>query len=107
MIAVPFEFVAGLAVEFGCVDCFWRESDSPEETLHDRSFTGFVAEVWFESLPREFALRWSAVVGYAVRVRRRDEGFGRFAVSVPCVVPEGEVRLGPVSRGSRVRLVRG
>jgi hypothetical protein len=99
MIAVPFEFVAGLAVEFGCVDCFWRESDL--------SFTGFVAEVWFESLPREFALRWSAVVGYAVRVRRRDEGFGRFAVSVPCVVPEGEVRLGPVSRGSRVRLVRG
>ena len=55
MISVPFEFVRGLALEFGCVECFWRESD--------RSFTGFVVEVWFESLPSDFAVRWSAVVG--------------------------------------------
>lgn len=98
MIAVPFEFVSGLAVEFGCVDCFWRESD--------RSFTGFVAEVWFEGLPRDFAARWSAVVGYSVKVRRLDDGCGKFAASIPCLVPNGEVRLGPVSRGSRVILVR-
>ena len=35
MVSIPFEFVRGLALEFGCVECFWRESD--------RSFTGFVA----------------------------------------------------------------
>ena len=98
MVSVPFEFVSGLAFEFGCVDCFWRESD--------RSFTGFVAEVWFESLPSDFAVRWSAVVGYSVKVRSRADGLARFAVSVPCVVPGGEVRLGPVSRGSRLVLVR-
>lgn len=98
MISVPFEFVRGLALEFGCVDCWWRESD--------RSFTGFVAEVWFDSLPRDFAVRWAAVVGYSVRVRSREDGPGKFAVSVPCEVPGGEVRLGPVSRGSRLRLVR-
>ena len=49
MVSVPFEFVLGLALEFGCVECFWRESD--------RSFTGFVVEVWFESLPSDFAVR--------------------------------------------------
>jgi hypothetical protein len=49
MRSVPFAFVAGLAVEFGAVECFWRE--------FDRSFMGFVAEVWFESCPREFAVR--------------------------------------------------
>jgi hypothetical protein len=98
MVSVPFEFVCGLACEFGCVDCFWRESDA--------SFTGFVAEVWFDELPREFAVKWARVVGYAVKVRQRSEGPGRFAVSVPCVVPDGGVRLGYVSRGSRVRLVK-
>lgn len=95
---VEYEFVAGLAREFGCVDCGWRESDA--------SFTGFVAEVWFASLPREFCVRWSAVVGYPVKVRVREDGPARFVVSVPCRVPEGQVRLGCVSRGCRVRLVR-
>ncbi|HLO52165.1 MAG TPA: hypothetical protein VK211_27445, partial [Kamptonema sp.] len=85
--------------EFGCVDCFWRESD--------RSFTGFVAEVWFDSLPGDFAARWTAVVGYAVKVRTREDGPGKFMVSVPCEVSLGEVRLGVASRGSRVRLVCG
>jgi len=98
MVSVPFEFVLGLALEFGCVDCFWRESD--------RSFTGFVAEVWFDALPSDFAVKWSAVVGYAVKVRVRSDGPARYVVSVPCVIPVGEVRLGAVSRGSRVRLLR-
>lgn len=97
MRSVPFEFVSGLAAEFGAVDCFWRESD--------RSFTGFVAEVWFDSLPSDFAARWAAVVGYSVLVRCPSSGPGRFAVSVPCVVPGGSVRLGWASRGSRVRRV--
>lgn len=98
MLSVPFELVRDLASEFGCVDCFWRESDA--------SFTGFVAEVWFDSLPSEFAVKWAAVVGYAVKVRRRTNGPGKFAVSVPCDVPAGEVKLSQVSRGSRVKLVR-
>lgn len=97
-LSVPFDFVAGFASEFGAVECCWRESD--------RSFTGFVAEVWFESLPSEFAARWVAVVGYRIAVRCVPFGPGRFAVSVPCSVPGGEVQLGWVSRGSRVKLVR-
>lgn len=97
MQAVPFEFVSGLAAEFGAVECCWRESE--------RSFTGFVAEVWFASLPREFAVRWSAVVGYSVLVRTVSAGPARFVVSVPCQVPGGQVRLGAASRGSRLRLL--
>jgi hypothetical protein len=100
MYLVPFEFVSGLAVEFGAVDCFWRESD--------RSYTGFVAEVWFESFPAEFALGWSRVVGRSVVVRSVSSGLGRFAVSVPVVVPSGSVSLVGGSRGGsvRCRLVR-
>lgn len=98
MRSVPFEFVCGLAAEFGAVECCWRESE--------RSFTGFVAEVWFESLPSQFAVRWAEVVGYPLRVRCVSSGPARFAVSVPCGVSPGEVRLGWASRGSRVRLVR-
>ena len=96
-LSVPFDFVATLAAEFSAVECCWRESD--------RSFTGFVAEVWFESLPSEFAARWVAVVGYSVLVRCVSAGPGRFAVSIPCSVPVGQVQLGWVSRGSRVLLV--
>jgi len=96
MLSVPFEIVSGLAVEFGAVECCWRESD--------RSFTGFVAEVWFAELPREFAVKWARVVGYSVVVRCPSSGPGRFAVSVPCVVPMGHVSLSAASRGSRVRL---
>jgi len=79
---VPFSFVATLATDFGAVDFYWRESE--------RSFSGFVAEVWFQSLPRQFALRWSAVVGYSVLVRCVSAGPGRFAVSVPCTVTSGK-----------------
>ncbi|KOP23049.1 hypothetical protein AMR41_28310 [Hapalosiphon sp. MRB220] len=95
--SVPFSFVSSLAAEFGAVECCWRESDV--------AFTGFVAEVWFDSLPSEFASRWASVVGRSVRVRCVSSGPGRFAVSVPVVVPVGEVQLGWASRGSRVRLV--
>lgn len=92
---VPFEFVASLASEFGAVECFWRESS--------RSFTGFVAEVWFPALPSGFAARWSAVVGYSVLVRSVSCGPAPFAVSVPVVVPGGSVRLRGGQRGGRVR----
>lgn len=98
MQSVPYGFIASLAAEFEAAACYWRESD--------RSFTGFVAEVWFDSLPSGFAAGWSRVVGYSVVVRCPSGGPARFAVSVPCVVPVGQVRLGPVSRGSRLRLVR-
>lgn len=99
MLSVPFRFVSGLAAEFGAVECFWRESE--------RSFTGFVAEVWFAelSVAAQFAQRWSGVVGYSVLVRCVSVGPGRFVASVPVVVPQGQVRLSQLSRGSRVRLV--
>lgn len=97
-LSVPFTLVESLAKEFNAVECCWRESD--------RSFTGFVAEVWFDSLPREFAVKWAAVVGYSIKVRCASNGPGRFAVSVPVEVPSGEVQLGWVSRGSKVKLVR-
>ena len=92
---VPFEFVQGLAAEFGAVECCWRESE--------RSFTGFVAEVWFSELPSEFAARWAAVVGYSVLVRSVPSGPGRFTVSVPCTVPGGQVQLLGGQSGGRVR----
>lgn len=96
--AVPFSFFASVAGEFHAVDCSWRESD--------RSFTGFVAEVWFDELvwAAHFATRSAGAVGFPVSVRCPSEVPG-FFVSVPCVVPVGEVRLGWASRGSRVRLV--
>jgi hypothetical protein len=75
MKAVPYELVALMALEYGAVDCFWRESD--------RAFTGCVAEVWFSSLPREFAVRWAAVVGYPIRSKQTDEGPGNYMVSIP------------------------
>ncbi|NJO81273.1 MAG: hypothetical protein HC827_24140 [Cyanobacteria bacterium RM1_2_2] len=78
MNSVPYSLIADIADQFNAVDCVWRESE--------RSFTGFVAEVWFDELPSEFAIKWAEVVGYAVKVRRVDRGVARFAVSVPCVV---------------------
>lgn len=96
MLPVPFDFVASLAADFGAVSCSWRESD--------RSFSGFVAEVWFDSLPSDFAVRWSGVVGYSVLVRCVSSGPGRFCVSVPCSVPGGSVSLRGGQRGGRVRV---
>ena len=49
---------------------------------------------------------WAVVVGYQVRVRCVSAGPGRFAVSVPVVVPEGQVVLRGGQRGGRVRVVR-
>jgi len=95
MLPVSYEFVAGLAAEFGAVECSWRESD--------RSFTGFVAEVWFSELPSAFAAKWAAVVGYSVLVRCVSSGPAPFAVSVPCTVPGGQVQLVGGVRGGRVR----
>ncbi|MEA5464520.1 hypothetical protein [Leptothoe sp. PORK10 BA2] len=96
MRSVPFEFVSGLASEFGAVECCWRESE--------RSFTGYVAECWFTQLPSAFAAKWSAVVGYSVLVRSVAGGPGQFAVSVPVVVPQGQVVLIGGQRGGRVRV---
>jgi hypothetical protein len=95
MLPVSYEFVQALAVEFNAVECCWRESD--------RSFTGFVAEVWFSQLPSEFAAKWAAVVSYSVLVRSVSFGPGSFAVSVPCTVPGGQVQLLGGVRGGRVR----
>jgi hypothetical protein len=95
--SIPFAFFESIAFEFGAVECSWRESS--------RSFSGFVAEVWFESLPQagQFARRAAGAVGFPVSVRCPSEVPG-FFVSVPCSVREGAVRLGPASRGSRVQL---
>ena len=102
MRSVPFEFVSQLAAEFGAVECCWRESE--------RSFTGYVAECWFYQLPQSFCVKWSAVVGYQVRVRCLSRGTVRcFVASVPVTVPQGQVVLRGGQRGgqARVRLVRG
>lgn len=96
MLPVSYEFVQALAAEIGAVECYWRESD--------RSFTGFVAEVWFAELPSDFSTCWAAVVGYSILVRSTSSGPGSFAASIICTVPSGQVSLGPASRGSRVRL---
>jgi len=98
MRSVPFSFVAGLSQEYGAVECFWRESEV--------SFTGFVAEVWFAELPREFAIKWARVVKYSVKIRsvQSCSAPAQFAVSVPVVVPQGKIALGYASRGSKVQL---
>ncbi len=94
---VPFELVAGLAREFGAVECFWRESD--------RSFTGFVAEVWFVYQPKQFAVKWAAVVGYPVKVLAVSHAApGRVVGRVPVGGVHGQVKLGWPSRDSRVWL---
>lgn len=95
MHSVPFQFVAALATEFGAVECCWRESE--------RSFTGFVAEVWFDQLPGGFARRWAAVVGRSVLIRSVHSGPGHFVVSVPVAVPCGQIRLVGGTCGGRVR----
>jgi hypothetical protein len=95
MQVVPFEFVAGVAAQFGAVECFWRESDN--------SFTGFVAEVWFNAIPRQFAIKWAAVVGYPIKVAAVScSAPGRFVARVPVAGCQGQVKLGWPSRGSRL-----
>ena len=70
MRSVPFEFVSGLAAEFGAVECCWRESE--------RSFTGYVAECWFAQLPSAFA--------YQVGGGSWLPGAGALCVSWACAV---------------------
>lgn len=94
MQSVPFEFVQGFAAEFGAVECYWRESD--------RSFTGFVTEVWFAQLPSEFVAKWAAVMGYSVLVGGVAIGPGRFAPCNHCsALLHGQVphHPGPMARG--------
>lgn len=95
ILAIPLEFVQGWAAESGAVECAWVESD--------RSFTGFVAEVWFADLPSVFASRWASVVGYFVSGHLVPSGPGCVVVSVPCSVPCGQVVLVGGVRGGRVR----
>ncbi|MGD1857035.1 MAG: hypothetical protein ACFB2W_22610 [Leptolyngbyaceae cyanobacterium] len=97
MRSVPYEFVSGLASEFGAVECCWRESE--------RSFTGYVAECWFGRLPSVFALKWAAVVGYQVRVRCVSSGPSKFVVSIPVTVPQGSIRLSGGQRGGQAQVV--
>ena len=98
--SVQFDLVAGLAVEFGAVECFWRESE--------RSFTGYVAEVWFGSgsAAGEFARRWAAVLGRSVLVRRVSvvSAPGGWCCSVPCLVGSRQVVLVGGQRGGAVRV---
>ncbi|MEY2976362.1 MAG: hypothetical protein RLZZ435_499 [Cyanobacteriota bacterium] len=100
MRSVEFAFVASVAEGCGAVECFWRESG--------RSFTGFVAEVWFESgqAAGEFARGWAAVVGYSVLVRRVSvcAAPGGWVCSVPCLVGSGAVQLVGGQRGGQVRV---
>ncbi|MBE9029447.1 hypothetical protein IQ266_06675 [filamentous cyanobacterium LEGE 11480] len=75
MRAVPYRFVATLAEEYGAIQCCWRESE--------RSFTGFVAEVWFAKPMGDFAQRWASVIGYQIRTRCASEGPGAYVMSIP------------------------
>lgn len=78
MVAVPYEYVATLAEAHGAIDCCWRESE--------RSFTGFVAEVWFAQPAGEFAQGWAKVIGYQIKSRSVSEGPGSYVLSIPVVV---------------------
>jgi hypothetical protein len=78
MRSVPFEFVSGLAAAFGVVECCWRENDVLSEPRRERSFTGFVTEVWFRSLLSEFA----GAVGALVVWRLGAVAFRRFFMTL-------------------------
>lgn len=95
---VAFGLVCSVAEGSGAVECCWRESE--------RSFSGFVAEVWFGSgaEARAFARGWAAVVGRSVLLRVVSGAApGGWCVSVPCAVPGGAVVLSGGSRGGRAR----
>ena len=78
MVAVPYQYVATLAEEYGAIECCWRESE--------RSFTGFVAEVWFTQPAGEFAHRWAKVIGYQIKSRCANDGPGQYVLSIPVAV---------------------
>ncbi|BAQ63954.1 hypothetical protein [Geminocystis sp. NIES-3709] len=80
---VPYAMIAVIADQLGAIEVYWRESD--------RSYTGYVAEVWFDKLPSEFSYLWSQTVNTSILVRKIEE-LG-FSISIPCTVPEGEIKL--------------
>ncbi|MEM7579099.1 MAG: hypothetical protein AAF316_04470 [Cyanobacteria bacterium P01_A01_bin.80] len=94
---IPFDIIEKLANEYDAIECFWRESDV--------SFTGFVAEIWFNEIPSEFSIKCASLIKKSMKVRCLSDGVGKFALSVPVTVPCGEIQLGYYSRGSKVKLV--
>lgn len=98
--ALPYALIATVASELGATEFYWREST--------RSYTGFVAEIWFDKLPSDFSQAFAIKLKQSILVRNvQHENLG-FAVSIPCTVPEGEVKIHQGQRNhsrARVKLV--
>ncbi|HEY9296474.1 MAG TPA: hypothetical protein VIQ31_08890, partial [Phormidium sp.] len=77
--ALSYEVVRTFAESTGAVECFWR--------ISDRSFSGYVAEVWFNELQiaGEFARVCSDRIGVNCKLRVTSEGLAKFYVTVPCL----------------------
>ena len=77
--AVTYEALRRFAEVTGAVECFWR--------ISDRSFSGCVAEVWFNELQiaGEFARVCSDRTGVNCKLRVTSEGPAKFYVTVPCL----------------------
>ena len=77
--ALTYEVVRRFAEATGAVECFWR--------ISDRSFSGYVAEVWFNELQiaGEFARVCSDRTGVNCKLRVTYEGPAKFYVTVPCL----------------------
>ncbi|WP_196215574.1 hypothetical protein [Cyanobacterium aponinum] len=91
---VDYPMIAVIAQNSGAMEFYWRESD--------RSYTGYVAEVWFQQLPSEFAYLWSQAIGESILVRKVSE-MNSYCVSIPCNVPDGSLKMR--SKNKKVRLV--
>lgn len=77
--ALNYEVLRRFAEATGAVECFWR--------ISDRSFSGCVAEVWFNELQiaGEFARLCSDRTGVNCKLRVTSEGITNFYVTVPCI----------------------
>lgn len=77
--ALIYEVVRRFAEVTGALECFWR--------ISDRSFSGYVAEVWFNELQiaGEFARVCSDRTGVNCKLRVTSEGPAKFYVTVPCL----------------------
>lgn len=77
--ALNYEVIRRFAEVTGAVECFWR--------ISDRSFSGYVAEVWFNELQiaGEFARVCSDRTGVNCKLRVTSEGIANFYVTVPCL----------------------
>lgn len=96
---IPYYEVAKIAYRIGATEVFWRESQ--------RSYTGFVAEIWFNYFPESFRKNCETVLNHFVAVRKLDDevdGPAPYVMSVPVAVPDGQITLGYPSRGSRLKL---